>query len=287
MFQFVCPPMPHCIVAGEDTYPAGGTHPDRSNIGVFDLLVVTGGALELEENGMPLQVEAGHYAILRPDRAHRTAVPCRSETHFYWVHFQTLGRWEEVYERQTPAVRPPVHPYDQVEYFTWYIPQAGRIPVPEAVYSELRGILLQRHPDAASRWKRQQHFLAALLQLQEAGGAVPASPRLAVAEEAAVFLRRHYREPLHYKRMSEALHFHANYIALCMKEAFGCTPLEYLTRYRIEQAKLLLVNTNEPVGKVAEETGFGSFPYFVRCFRRHAGLTPSAFRKQFRSVPPE
>ncbi|TFE26721.1 helix-turn-helix domain-containing protein [Cohnella luojiensis] len=67
-----------------------------------------------------------------------------------------------------------------------------------------------------------------------------------------------------------------------MKRSFGCTPLEYLTRHRVEQAKQLLVNTNEPIGTIAEETGFGSFPYFVRCFSRHTGFKPKAFRIRYR-----
>ncbi len=67
-----------------------------------------------------------------------------------------------------------------------------------------------------------------------------------------------------------------------MKRTYGCTPLDYLTRYRIEQAKRLLIDTNEAIGSIAEQVGFGSFPHFVRCFGRLAGTTPKAFRMRFR-----
>ncbi|MBW7457170.1 helix-turn-helix domain-containing protein, partial [Paenibacillus sepulcri] len=129
---------------------------------------------------------------------------------------------------------------------------------------------------------QQQLFQELLLQLQEEGGMSAASPYLAIADEAAAFLRRHYKEPLGYKRMSEELHFHANYIAVCMKKAFGCTPLEYVTRHRIEQAKRMLIHSNHAIGKIAEETGFGSFPYFIRCFSRYTGFKPKEFRMRFR-----
>ncbi|SDX33047.1 helix-turn-helix domain-containing protein [Paenibacillus sp. CF384] len=285
MFRFTSPPMPHYITSGEDTYAAGGKHPGRASIGVFDLLAVTRGALYLEEDGVPLTVSANQFAILRPDRAHKTAIPCQEETHFYWLHFQTLGSWSVVAERE-PHMSPPItDPYPQIETFAFHVPRFGELLAREGVYERLQN-LLQLHADfhAAARFRQQTLLLELLLQLQEEGSsaATAKDPQLTLADEAAAFLRRHYREQLSYKELSDQLHFHANYIALCMKKAFGCTPQDYLTRYRIEQAKQLLIHTSEPIGKIAEETGFQTFPYFVRCFSKHTGARPKEFRLRYR-----
>lgn len=286
MLQFICPPLPHVTVGGEDTYPPGGKHPDRANIGVFDLLVVTRGCLYMEEDGCPSPVRAGEYLILLPDRAHRTALPCREETHFYWVHFQTLGQWFEVGEaNDTKQSEPPdANPYAQVEYFSFYAAKTKALKAPDDLYPSLKQLLrLQEDPAPESRWRLQQLFHGVLLQLREEGGSTEQAPHLQVAEQAAAWIRQRYKEPISYKRLSESLHFHANYISLCMKKAFGSTPLDYLTRHRIEQAKLLLIHTNEPIGAIAEQTGFGTFPHFVRCFARLAGEKPTSFRKRYRS----
>jgi AraC-like DNA-binding protein len=121
-----------------------------------------------------------------------------------------------------------------------------------------------------------------LLQLQQETKLPASGSYLTLADEAAAFLRRNYKETFTYKLMSEELHFHANYISICMKRAYGCTPLDYLTRFRVERAKRQLIETNEAVGRIAEDTGFGSFPYFIRCFGRQVGMTPTAFRSQYR-----
>ncbi|MBD2867476.1 helix-turn-helix transcriptional regulator [Paenibacillus arenilitoris] len=285
MFQFICPPMPHYIIGSEDTYPAGGKHAARSNIGVFDLIVVTRGCLYMEEDGERIDIAAGHYAILRPDRPHRTAQPCLEETHFHWLHFQTVGDWSVMDERQPFAVAEQSHPFAQIEYFPFYLPRHRRLQAPQDIAEKLRELqLLHEQPSAHFRFVRQQLFQALLLKLQEESGGAADSPYWHIAEEAALYLRKHYKDPLRYKQMAEELHFHPNYIAICMKKAFGCTPLEYLTRHRIEQAKRLLIHTNEPIGKIAEDTGFGSFPYFVRCFGKHAGRKPKKFRMQYRSA---
>ncbi|MBM7567213.1 helix-turn-helix domain-containing protein [Paenibacillus sacheonensis] len=284
MFRFTSPPMPHYITSGKDAYSAGDRHADRSGIGVFDLLVTTRGCLFLEEDGLELTVPAGHFAILRPDRSHRTSKPCGEETHFHWLHFQTLGSWSEVTERE--PYTDPLHsqPYLQIETFVFHVPRSGELPARETMYEWLEELQrLKAAADAGARFKQQGVFQQLLFQLQEEGSAAAKDAQLALADEAAAFLRRSYREQVSYKELSEQLHFHANYIALCMKKAFGCTPLDYLTRYRIEQAKQLLIHTGEPIGSIAEATGFATFSYFVRCFGKHTGTKPKAFRQRFRT----
>jgi len=284
MFQFVSPPLPHYISCGEDTYPPGGTHPDRSSIGVFDLLVVTRGCLYLEEAGKPLTIAAGHYGILRPDVSHRTARPCVDETHFYWLHFQTIGSWNAAAEQAADFLPQEGYPYTQIGTFSIYIPRQGWLESLERIESLLRSLMqLDAEPAAQARWKQQIYVQDLLSGLQNEEANRLKSPYLQVAEQAAEFLRRHYKEQISYKRLSDSLHFHPNYISICMKKAFGCTPLEYVTKYRVEQAKLMLIHTDHPVGLVAEQTGFGSFPYFVRCFTRHAGKTPKSFRMLYRN----
>jgi len=281
MFQFISPPMPHFIECGEKTYPVGGQHPNRSNIGIFDLIVVTRGAHFIAEGDTPYYVPAGNFLILRPDRSHYTVEPCKEETHGYWLHFQTLGSWNYVGEGEPAIPSSPI--YLNVKDFSYYLPRTQTVRSPDKVNEIFRQLLLmQDQSSSVSRWKQQQLFLDLLLCLQEEDGLPNNNPHLQLAEEAAAFLRQYYKEPVSYKELSDALHFHANYISLCMKKSFGCTPLEYLTRHRIEQAKRMLIYTNAPVGKIAEETGFGSFPYFIRCFSRHTGMKPLNFRQLYR-----
>lgn len=68
-------------------------------------------------------------------------------------------------------------------------------------------------------------------------------------------------------------------ISRCMKEIYRCTPLEYLHKYRLEQAKVLLLKSEIPISTVADRVGFNYAPYFSKCFLRYTGMTPLTFRK--------
>ncbi len=79
-----------------------------------------------------------------------------------------------------------------------------------------------------------------------------------------------------------------------LREAFqkryGCTPMQYLRRRRLETAQRLLVTTELPVAVIASRTGFQAVAYFDRAFRREWGLTPGEFRRTHvpdTSSPPE
>ncbi|MDD4745594.1 MAG: helix-turn-helix transcriptional regulator, partial [Eubacteriales bacterium] len=61
--------------------------------------------------------------------------------------------------------------------------------------------------------------------------------------------------------------------------AVTMTPLAYLTRVRIEQARELLLTTRMPVSEVAPACGFESPSYFSRIFRSLTGQTPGMFRR--------
>ena len=62
------------------------------------------------------------------------------------------------------------------------------------------------------------------------------------------------------------------------KVAFGVTFVDYLTNYRLSQAKRLLENPSMPVTDVAAAVGFDDPSYFTRVFRREEGMSPSEYR---------
>jgi AraC family transcriptional regulator len=63
------------------------------------------------------------------------------------------------------------------------------------------------------------------------------------------------------------------------KQSMGLSPINYITRERMERAKRLLAETELPIAEIALRAGFSSQSHFTTSFRRLAGVTPSAFRR--------
>ena len=59
----------------------------------------------------------------------------------------------------------------------------------------------------------------------------------------------------------------------------GITPMQYLTRYRIQQAARLLKHSNKSIGQIAPMVGIPDQQRFSRLFRKIMGITPRDHRK--------
>jgi len=64
----------------------------------------------------------------------------------------------------------------------------------------------------------------------------------------------------------------------------GETPIAYLTRWRMDKARLLLSRSDLSVAETARQVGYGSEASFSRAFTRTVGSPPSAWRRSFAGV---
>jgi len=64
--------------------------------------------------------------------------------------------------------------------------------------------------------------------------------------------------------------------------ATGLTPIAYVQRLRIEDAKRRLERTDASVEEIGWRVGYEDAAFFRRLFKRRTGLAPGAYRKRFR-----
>lgn len=100
-----------------------------------------------------------------------------------------------------------------------------------------------------------------------------------IVETVKQHIQSNYKFRLSLKQIAEALYLNPSYISRCFSEKCGMTVTEYLTRVRLERAKILLLTTNAPIGSIAFNVGFEDVNYFSRVFRKNEGCSPLRFRK--------
>jgi AraC-like DNA-binding protein len=64
--------------------------------------------------------------------------------------------------------------------------------------------------------------------------------------------------------------------------ALGTSPIDWLRRERITQAKRRLFDSADTIKEIARQCGYGDQFYFSRDFRRMAGCAPTEFRARRR-----
>lgn len=77
--------------------------------------------------------------------------------------------------------------------------------------------------------------------------------------------------------LAERLEVSAAHLGRVFAGKLGISPGKYITRVRIEYAKLLLRDPDTTITYVAEASGFVNANYFAKVFRRETGMSPSEY----------
>jgi YesN/AraC family two-component response regulator len=99
-----------------------------------------------------------------------------------------------------------------------------------------------------------------------------------LVRQAMAYIHQHYAEPISRADLARHVALSQDYLTACFRRELGVTPVAYLNRYRVHQARRLLVDTDKSITEIALEVGFSDSGYFSRVFRREVGLSPEAYR---------
>lgn len=121
-------------------------------------------------------------------------------------------------------------------------------------------------------------FLSALLRNLEA----PSAKGSALTRQAADYLREHFADVSGIGEVATLCQVSQEHLTRIFRAETGQTPLQYLTRLRIEHGLFLLLNTNDTIEKIAAACGFLSGNYFAKVFRRYLDCSPEEYRRRNR-----
>jgi signal transduction histidine kinase/DNA-binding response OmpR family regulator len=99
-----------------------------------------------------------------------------------------------------------------------------------------------------------------------------------IVRQAMAYIHTHFAEALSREDIARHVGISADYLTDCFRQELNITPMIYLRRYRILQARELLETTNLSMTQVAFEVGFSESAHFTRLFQREVGMTPRAYR---------
>ena len=95
------------------------------------------------------------------------------------------------------------------------------------------------------------------------------------------YINSYYRRKIDLQTLADEVHLHPNYLCALFKEHTGETVFEHLTRIRVESAVYLLRESDLPINKVAELSGFNTESLFYQKFKQIMGVTPRAYKKKY------
>ncbi len=99
---------------------------------------------------------------------------------------------------------------------------------------------------------------------------------------AMAYIHAHYDQPITRAELAGSVALTERYLTHCFRDELGITPIEYLNRYRISRAKVLLERGAMSITEVAMSVGFSDSSYFSRVFRQETGMAPRVYQQSAR-----
>jgi AraC-like DNA-binding protein len=92
------------------------------------------------------------------------------------------------------------------------------------------------------------------------------------------FIEENYWKKITLKEIAASVGVSKREALRCFQCSVPLSPIEYLNKYRLQQAWKLLLQTDRSITDIAEHTGFESTSYFDRLFKREFHITPRMHR---------
>ena len=160
----------------------------------------------------------------------------------------------------------------------------------ETQFSTIRA-LWSRSDGAAALLLRQSIFallvhLAWRWEARPATAATVATPSESAPTiaNAVRWCEEHFAEPLSVPQLAARMFLSPNHFSQRFKREVGVAPAAFIRHLRLEKARALLRETDWPLSRIAERTGWADAAHLARSFRAFYGQTPGAFR-QGKSAP--
>jgi AraC family transcriptional regulator len=106
------------------------------------------------------------------------------------------------------------------------------------------------------------------------GGLAPWQER-----RAKEMLRANLAGDLGLRQLASACRLSTGHFSRAFKHTVGCAPHQWLIHQRVERAKQLILNTDEPLCGIALDAGFADQSHFTRVFSQRMKASPAAWRR--------
>jgi AraC-like DNA-binding protein len=167
------------------------------------------------------------------------------------------------------------------------LPRRSTLTAGDGVQESIIEIIrLRAEPAPLASWEASlllSRILLGLLRKSRDGQAAtsdaPQSRAQVRIARAVAYANQHFAEKLTAAQLAKAADISPSHFNRLFNEWTGYSPMEYLRRLRVEQARKLLADVDLSIKEIAARTGFDDAYHFSKVFRRIDGLPPTRFRE--------
>lgn len=231
----------------------------------YQLIYVLGGPLHYYDNdGTEHIAQPGNFLLYKPYEYQHYTIYKDEGTSFFWCHFGG------------DLVEDLLKEY---HLFNKRLITTNENPTYRKLLYLMRSNLTQKQPYFTEMNKLYlQELITSIARANKIKNAQKEYPENLVT--ALEYIQDHYHEEIKITQLTRICMTNHKALSKLFNEYLGEPPTKYLTNFRIQKAKMLLLQTNHKINEIALAVGFSDPLYFSNVFHKITGLSPRDFRNQ-------
>ncbi|CAN7318253.1 AraC family transcriptional regulator [Paenibacillus sp. LjRoot153] len=250
--------------------PEPGWKDIRNTTDVHSLYWIRSGEGEFhhEMNEVPLHVQAGSLFYLKPGfKLNMTS----STDKPLCIRMLLFDAFDIPYEHLNWLKPVPVEELRIPFYKHYTLEQSDWL---EAQFTRLWSM---RGTDPHERQAEFQYVLSRLIQFMKDTD-TSSDPYMKAFQQAKLWLETCYHQSIRLEELAKTYHISVSQLRKMFMKHVGISPKAYLNQIRNEQAKTMLLLTDEPMKAIADACGFADEFHFGKMFRVWNEISPVRFR---------
>lgn len=271
----------------------------KRRAGEYIMYLVQRGEMHIEEDGIPMDLGEHDVCILHRDRTHVGTAATACE--YYYIHF-THADFAPMSKRDDEALafllsvrldslKSDIFSYDKCENTQICLPSVFHLD--DSTWIKVENLMKQAIQEnysplenykmtcACDIWQAFMEMSRSFLTGEQEKHSLRQPEYVHRVNEILEWLNREYQTEVTGERLEQEIGGNFDYLNRIFKKVTGQTVFQYLTQIRIARAKILILHTAMRISDIGRQVGFPDEYYFSRVFKKHVGMSPAAFSKNY------
>ena len=230
------------------------------------VVIVTEGTGFFHEESVPCPITTGSVLFASLETGKKTVSATKEGLYFLRFDFEVLQQ-----EAASPYSYVPNRSWKPEHNEFFLQPSSSCTELAQSIYAN------RQSSDPLERFQHQIRFQQLLHLIWSHPPTPMADKSSSVIDRTVTYIHTHFAEPISLVDLAEEAGLTPRYYTELFKKSVGKSPIEYLTSYRMEQAKKLLRESDKRFREVARLVGYEDEFYFSRRFKQQVGVSPTVF----------
>lgn len=253
----------------ESTYNLNGQQRNETNRCVFQYTLSGQGKIEVE--GKEYTLQPGDAFLVQIPSDHRYYLPETSDS-WEFLFITTFGKQaEKVFQFVHEKVGPVVYIH----------PESPLIQLLMEIYEKaLKQNINDAYHASAVSFSFIMELYRFILSMDKKEEMWPES-----VVKAILFIKNNYNQNIGLEDIIEVAELSKYHFTRLFQKTTNYTPLQYITKVRLDRAIVLLKSTDLTVAEIARQVGYANGNYFTKVFQKKIGQSPGQFRNNRFTAP--